>query len=286
MKIHEKTKISELIKHNREAIDSIASLNSHFKKLQNPILRSVMAPRITIEEAARIGKCSIEDFFSVLQKIGFQREVDNSLAQNNEMKNDEEKEENQEQFSIRFDTLTNNREIKELDVRETIRSGQDPFVQINTLVNALKHNEGLLIINSFEPIPLIRILEKKGFVSATKLIDNVYHTLFVRENENTIREHTDNTFLKENIFTVDEIHFEEIKDSFKDNILSIDVREMEMPLPMLTILEEIEKLDGENMLHVFHKKIPHYLLNELKERDVVCHILEKETGNIELIIHK
>ena len=71
MKINGKTKISKVIKENKQAIETIASLNSHFTKLRNPILRRVLAPRVTISEASKIGKCSLETMLNSLAEIGF-----------------------------------------------------------------------------------------------------------------------------------------------------------------------------------------------------------------------
>lgn len=39
MIITENTRISEIIKHDSRTIDVIASINKHFKKLKNPVLR-------------------------------------------------------------------------------------------------------------------------------------------------------------------------------------------------------------------------------------------------------
>lgn len=79
MKINTQTRISTLIKHNPEAIDAIASINPHFNKLRNPVLRAVLAPRVSIADAARIGKCRPEDFFDKLKAIGFEIESESPI---------------------------------------------------------------------------------------------------------------------------------------------------------------------------------------------------------------
>lgn len=56
MKINRQTKISAIIRHNSAAIEAI---NPHFNKLRNPILRKVLAPRVTVEDAALIGGCKL-----------------------------------------------------------------------------------------------------------------------------------------------------------------------------------------------------------------------------------
>ena len=49
-----------------------------------------------------------------------------------------------------------------LDVREDIKSGNDPFKKIMEAVNNLNEAEALVLINSFEPFPLYSVLKKQG----------------------------------------------------------------------------------------------------------------------------
>ena len=78
MIISANTKISALIKENSKAIDAIAEINPHFRKLKNPVLRKVLAPRVTIEMAAKIGGVDVQVFFNKLEQIGF--EIDNNVS--------------------------------------------------------------------------------------------------------------------------------------------------------------------------------------------------------------
>lgn len=76
MKIDQHTKISDLIKYDSASIDAIASIAKAFHKLKNPILRKLLASRVNIAEAAKIGKCSVLDFQRVLIPLGFQWKTD------------------------------------------------------------------------------------------------------------------------------------------------------------------------------------------------------------------
>ncbi|MDX5436888.1 MAG: DUF1858 domain-containing protein, partial [Pontibacter sp.] len=55
MEIAANTKISAILKANPDAIEAIAAINRHFEKLRNPLLRKILASRVTIADAARIG---------------------------------------------------------------------------------------------------------------------------------------------------------------------------------------------------------------------------------------
>ena len=55
--------------------------------------------------------------------------------------------------------------FKRFDVRDLLRNGVEPFPEIFQRVNALKPDEGLIIVAPFLPSPLIEKLGGEGFVS-------------------------------------------------------------------------------------------------------------------------
>lgn len=69
-------------------------------------------------------------------------------------------------------------------------------------------------------------------------------------------------------------------------IREIDVRDLEMPLPMVTILKELEEMGENEALYVHHKKVPQYLLPELAERNFRTWAAEVDDQNVKLLIHK
>src|SRR5690606_37400619 len=127
-------------------------------------------------------------------------------------------------------------EIIDFDVRPILAEEKDPLKLILQKVTALKENQILRIINDFEPIPLINLLVKKGFKHQTeRLDDQTVITSFARianiKSEEFIQEKQ--VFASEN-----EDEFEQKLNSFSENKLHIiDVRELEMPLPMTNILK-------------------------------------------------
>ncbi len=71
LSINAQTKIATLLKHHPDALEAIVSIAPDFKKLRNPILRKIMAGRTSISMASKIGKCTPDDFFKVLEPLGF-----------------------------------------------------------------------------------------------------------------------------------------------------------------------------------------------------------------------
>ncbi|HEU5396301.1 MAG TPA: DUF2249 domain-containing protein [Verrucomicrobiae bacterium] len=55
--------------------------------------------------------------------------------------------------------------FKRFDVRDLIRNGIEPFPEVRKRVDALKPDEGLIVVAPFLPSPLIELLTAEGFQS-------------------------------------------------------------------------------------------------------------------------
>ncbi len=172
-------------------------------------------------------------------------------------------------------------EIIELDVRPILKSGIDPFEKIMESLDAMTNNQTLKLINSFEPIPLLNILKDKGYSYVTTRPENgVVHTTIERNKKSTKVD----VLVQED--TIIPMTFEQVEKKFSGKLNEVDVRDLEMPLPMVTILEEIEKIDNSKALFVHHKRLPQYLLPELEERGYSYVHNKIDDNNIKLIIYK
>jgi uncharacterized protein (DUF2249 family) len=173
-----------------------------------------------------------------------------------------------------------NIETVELDVRPSLASGVDPFNLIMDKLKELNDRQALLIINTFEPIPLLNILKDKGYqYETTRPEDGVVHTRLFKTENSTFKATTNTADKKD--WT-----FEDAEQVFKDKLAEVDVRDLEMPLPMVTILEEVEKIGTEDALYVHHKKLPQYLIPELENRGFAFVSQDIDENNIKLIIYR
>lgn len=270
MLINEQTKIAALLKHHPDALETIITLSPDFKKLRNPILRKLMAGRTSIAMASKIGGCNPEDFFKALAPLGF--EVDAHRSGTHE-------EVSERKPLPDFLKNINSNKIIPFDVREMLAGGADPLKAIQQKVKALNTGEVLQIINTFEPVPLIKLLEKQGFKSH---VDFVSHdkvdTYFFKTTESAAPE------LADDVTTSGD--WDQILKHFENNLVEIDVRHLEMPMPMMTILEALETLPNGKALYVNHKRIPVFLLTELKDRNFDYRIKDVQEGEVYLLIFK
>ena len=170
MKINHQTRISDIIRHDSRAIEAIASINPHFNKLRNPILRRVLAPRVTVKDAARIGGCTVEAFLAKLECIGFEIEEASPAPEVREKPRHDD----------RILSAIEEGRIEPMDVRPILESGTDPFQAIMERLRSLPEDHALEVINSFEPAPLIKLLGKKGYTSMVIAEGNAVHTWFLK----------------------------------------------------------------------------------------------------------
>ena len=272
MEFNGNTRISSLINENEETIQAIASINKNFLKLKNPVLRKVLAPRVTVSDAAKVGRVKIEVLINKLEEIGF------TFKSNIQQKpNGNTNKLNKNNMSA----AKNIKNLVSLDVRPTLDSGEDPFNIIMKAVKVLKDDETLKIINSFEPIPLIKKLQSKGYESWTeRSVEGEVHTFFKMNTSKWVDDEIEKKVTKS------PKDFDEQLTFFGDRIKVIDVRQLEMPEPMVTILKGIETLKKGQALYVDHKKIPQFLLPELEVRNFDILYKEIDCNHTVLLIYK
>jgi len=267
MTINADTKIATLLKQSPGAMEAIISINPKFEKLRNPLLRKLMAGRTSIRMASKISGSSLEEFYSKLEPLGF--EINKTITGDTN--------EERPTLPVFFNSLKPE-QIVEFDVRAIIDAYEDPLSLIIKKVKSILPGEALKIINSFEPTPLILLLEKQGFESYVDTVDDqLVETYFYKKDNDkvAIGEAEDR---KED--------WDDCLQRFQNKIQTIDVRGLEMPGPMLTILDAIENLPAETALFVYHKRIPVFLLPELKDRKFDYRIKEIRDNEVHLLIFK
>lgn len=270
MQINEQTKIAKLLKHHPDALETIITLSPDFKKLRNPILRKLMAGRTSIAMASKIGGCSSEDFFKALQPLGFEYDTHASTNQEKAF---------QQQPIPEFLKSLEPTQLIVFDVRQMLSDGNDPLKDIQQKIKELKEGQVLNIINTFEPVPLIKLLEKQGFEVFVNQVEPAYYeTFFYKKDSNSQADFTTDTN------TADD--WDEILVQFDGNMQEVDVRSMEMPMPMMTILGALDDLPEDKILYVHHKKIPVFLLTELKDRGFEYRLKDVKEGEVFLLIFK
>ena len=176
-------------------------------------------------------------------------------------------------------TSLSKEQLFELDVRPSLAKGIDPFSLIMERLKSIGEGEALKIINTFEPVPLINILRKQGFeVFVQKSNEKLIETYFYRKPSQEKSSPSDNNSAS--------ISWEQAIEKYKNNMETMDVRSMEMPLPMISILESLDKLTPDKALFVYHKRIPVMLFPELIDRNFNYSIHEISSDEVHVLIYK
>jgi len=270
MKITANTKISEIINNDIRAVHVIASINKHFGKLKNPVLRKVLASRVNVADAAKIAGITTEEFLIKLRENGFEVEIKEGVNPIKKEKNN----------NLQTNKMNGKQNIVTLDVRPILEGGNDPFDEIIKTLKTLNDDQTLLIINTFEPIPLLNILKKKGYKYDTQRPEEGVVHCYIQKSKDKkqVEAHTN--------LNPEHLDFEQVEATFQNNLQELDVRDLEMPMPMVTILETLEKLDEGKALFVHHKRLPQFLLPELENRGFKLVSKEIDDKNMDLIIFK
>lgn len=266
MIINANTKIAPILKENPQALEAIVSISPAFQKLRNPLLRKVMAGRTSLATASKLGGCTVEDFFQKLAPLGFQ--IDRATTAVEEEKKP----------VPAFVTSLTREQLVELDVRPVIASGSDPLHLILDKVKTVQPGQVLKIINTFEPTPLIAMLEKKGFETYVDALSSDWvETYFHKTKAGAAEEPPPPAAAGD---------WAGVLQRFGSNLQTTDVRHLQMPQPMLTILEALDHLPAGTALYVYHKRIPVYLLPELAQRGFDYRIKEISDGEVHLLIFR
>jgi hypothetical protein len=286
--INANTRIAELLRGHPAALETIIGLSPRFAKLRNPFLRKLMAGRTSIAMASKVGGCTVDDFFCKLRSLGFVVEE----GQHDAAGKDERPEDSTVIPEIKRIVAAG--KLVELDVRPVIEGGKDPLVMILAKIKTVPPGFVLKIVNSFEPSPLIILLGNKGFQSwSVKVEDNLVYTYFLH-NECALPEiastgvldttDVDTSATAEGAPALDD--WDDVLARFADRLTTIDVRPLDMPKPMLTILRALDGVSSDMALFIHHKRIPVFLLPELAERGFEYRIREISEGDVKLLIFK
>ncbi|PWH84688.1 DUF1858 domain-containing protein [Brumimicrobium oceani] len=173
MKINGNTKISQVIKENKEAIDVIASLNPNFSRLKNPIFYWFFSSHITIDKFAEKLKCETHLLLWKLREIGFETE---DLVQ--PIPNAKEL----YFLNAKADFIKEKR-VKSIDLNSILAGSEEDLIALlEREVTKLEINEVLSTRLDSNPIFLTKLFERMGFATLTFSGDGVYDVYFKRNH--------------------------------------------------------------------------------------------------------
>lgn len=155
-----------------------------------------------------------------------------------------------------------------MDVREDLRSGREPFSKIMKAAEGLQSGDELLVIAPFQPVPLLRVLEKQGFShTSAQIAAGDWEARFTRHS-NPSPPDSSPSRTRENSsgFT-------------PAKMVEVDARGLEPPQPMVKILEALAQLPDGGQLRALTDRRPMHLYAQLEARGYSAETQEQPDGS-------
>ena len=289
-------RVSDVLARDERLVEVFARQSPHFAKLRKPGMRRVMARLVTIEQAARI--CGAETSALVRelnQTLGFDAAPGDvvsdvagaspdTLDPQDTMKR-QNRDSKPTKLPITIGTSSPRQpevRIIELDVRDDLRQGREPFSRIMAAVGALRDGEVLCLRATFEPVPLFAVMEKRGFSHYVERLEtDDWRVWFFRPEAaadarsdavDADADHESSSVAREEPASSAAPASTEAGGADADIVL--DVRGLEPPEPMQRTLEALEQLPAGTVLVHVNVRVPHFLLPILTERGFDYEIFE------------
>jgi uncharacterized protein (DUF2249 family) len=246
-------KLSDVLARDESLVEVFVRAAPHFSKLRNRAMRRVMARLVTVEQAARTANIPperlVRDLNAALGLVDDRPTIDVSAIAPNVAPSDERHPETAP--------------VVELDVRDDLRHGREPFSRIMSAVAALRDDEVLHLRAIFEPAPLFAVLGKRGLAheSRSHTADD-WSVWFWRPRMPSVAE----TFAAPMVSETNDVPDDD------ERTVYLDVRGFSPPEPMMRTLTALETLALGRTLVQINSRVPQFLLPMLSERGFMWEI--------------
>lgn len=253
--------VSDVLARDESLVEVFVRAAPHFGKLRNRAMRRVMARLVTVEQAARTANIPTERLVLELNAaLGFvedRKSVDVSASPPTTTQPDERHPEGAP--------------VIEVDVRDDLRSGREPFSRIMSAVAALCDGQVLHLRAVFEPVPLFTVLGKRGFAHESRAhATDDWSVWFWRPATPGIAPAGPATTARES------------GDIPRDDerTVYLDVRRFNPPEPMMRTLAALDSLSQGRVLVQVNSRVPQFLLPMLAERGFTWEIDDSRSDRV------
>ncbi len=253
-------RISAVLAKDERLLEVLVATAPAFEKLKNPLMRRTMASLVTVEQAARIAGIDAAALVARLngalgdggsepppsrpEPVAPLAPVPPALA------------------------ATPPALLVDVDVREDLRAGREPFGRIMGAVRELGPAHVLRIRAIFEPVPLYGVLAKRGLSHFTEqLAVEDWRVWFFRDDLRVASPASAAT-----------------DEEVEDDVVVLDVRGLEPPEPMVRTFEALEALPRGKTLVQLNVRVPQFLLPKLAERGFVYEVREQSEDLVRVFI--
>jgi uncharacterized protein (DUF2249 family) len=248
------TNLGGLLDEHPELVEVLAGCHDHFARLRHRLLRRLMAPRVSVGQAAGLAGVPVSDLVTTLRRAIGEPEEPSAAPLAAPVVHSGPR-------PVELDRLR----VVEVDVRDDLRRGEEPFARIMAAVKTLGLAEALVVRAPFEPVPLYDVLGRRGFAHwAEQCAPDEWSVWFHRRASSPAPTAP--------------------LDATPATDATLDVRGLEPPLPMVRVLERLDTLEPGDTLTVLHERRPLFLYPQLDERGFHHETNEPEPGLVRIVI--
>lgn len=259
--IRDTDRLSTVLARDERLIEVLAAAAPQLDGLRNPSLRRNMAPRVTVAQAAQIAGLDAAVLVERLNHALGERPPAPPTR-------------SQPAFTptpVPAALLAAPPAgLVDLDVREDLRSGVEPFARIMSAARTLPPESILRVRAIFEPAPLYGVFAKKGLAHFTEqLAADDWRVWFFRAEGDRSPERSDAPSER----------------AEEEGVIVLDVRGLEPPEPMIRTFEVLATMPRGKTLVQLNVRVPQFLLPKLDEQGFVYEIREQSADLVRLFIH-
>lgn len=259
--IRAQDRIASVLARDERMLEVLVASAPAFEKLRNPLLRRTMAALVTVEQAAQVAG---------LDAAALVARLNEALAEGDTLSPPPPLAQRAPTAPVPVPprlAATPASRLVDVDVREELRAGREPFGRIMSAVRRLERGQVLRIRAIFEPAPLYGVLAKKGLAHFTEQIaPEDWRVWFFHDEQAAAAHAPDDPSVPE------------------EDVVVLDVRGLEPPEPMVRTFEALESLPRGKTLVQLNVRVPQFLLPKLAERGFVYEIREQSADLVRVFI--
>ena len=260
-------RVSDVLARDEALVEVFVRHSPQFTKLRNRAIRRVMARLVTVEQAARMARIDVDLLLGEINDALHPGRAPRAAASPRSS-------DAAPVAPVIAAGPPSSRKIVELDVREDLRAGREPFSKIMAAVGALGSGEMLLLRAIFEPMPLFTALARRGFVHAARQEGpDDWAVWFWRPNDAPVVPTAPLASAPAATVRPDGVDAD-------DSTVWLDVRGLLPPEPLMRTLTALETLpDGQQLVQV-NARVPQLLLPMLAERGFACEVDDSRADRV------
>jgi uncharacterized protein (DUF2249 family) len=274
-------RVAAVLRTDERLVEVFASAAPALERLRNPAMRRTMARLVTVAQAAKIAGLDPQELVARLNAAAGSGDQAVPSADTNEPVEEKKMSAVENDIPAALSGLPAKR-LVDLDVREDLRRGEEPFSRIMAAKAALKPGEVLRLRATFDPVPLYHVMGKQGYEHWTEQLgEDDWRVWFHRPD--AVAAPAEAPAHTESAPTAAS---GSLADAPEEEIVILDVRGMDPPEPMMLTIAALETLPAGKTLLQINVRVPQFLLPRLEEMGFKYEVREQKDGPVRVFIRR